>query len=416
MLEQHHDVDETTNGELPQDRYKLSYSLMVLIGAGFLFPYNAFITAVDYFSYLFPAHQIEYAIPAVYTSCLFLTMLVLVKYGRHYTFHGRILGGFVCFFVVMSLVPVLDFINLADEKMFWITLGLVLVTGVGDAIVQGSMYGMASLFPPLYAQAIQNGNGIAGVIASLLRIVTKASLPETTEGLRVSTHIYFIISAFIMLLCLLSYCVLVRLPFAKYHLEFKNPQPDLELSTLGKELLSDPRDMLVLEDEVVNTRMVLYKIWKMGFGVSFVFFVTLLGYPGMVTDIPAPTIRADWFPIVLITVFNCFDLLGKMLPLKWDWKFGDKWLYLCTLFRIIFIPLFMFCIRMKALQEEVIPVIIVALFAVSNGYLGALMMMNGPTKVSPPEKEVAGNMMAFFLISGLALGSAVSYLVSPYVL
>ncbi len=41
--------------------------------------------------------------------------------------------------------------------MFYITLLLLLVTGVADAIAQGSMYGLASLFPPLYRQAIQNG-------------------------------------------------------------------------------------------------------------------------------------------------------------------------------------------------------------------------------------------------------------------
>jgi len=291
-----------------------------------------------------------------------------------------------------------------------------LVTGVGDAIVQGSMYGMASLFPPVYSQALQNGNGVAGVVACILRIVTKLSLPETTSGLRISTLIYFIISAFIMLLCIISYTLLVRLPFSKFYLELKNPQPDLELSSLGKELLSDPKEMLILEDEgVVNIRMILYKIWKMGFALVLVFFVTLLGFPGMITDIPAPSLPDDWFPIILITVFNCFDFVGKMLPLKFDWKFGEKWLYLLATSRVIFIPLFIFCIRVQVLQEEVIPMIIVALFGVTNGYLGATLMMNGPTKVNPQEKEVAGNIMAFFLVSGLALGSALSYIVSPYV-
>lgn len=53
---------------------------------------------------------------------------------------------------------------------------------------------------------------------SLLRILTKAVVPETTKGLRVSTAIYFISSSLVCGVCLgLQLYVLPNLPIVKYY-------------------------------------------------------------------------------------------------------------------------------------------------------------------------------------------------------
>jgi len=51
------------------------------------------------------------------------------------------------------------------------------------------------------------------------------------------------------------------------------------------------------------------------------------------------------------------------------------------------------------------------LFAFSNGYFGTLAMMFGPIEVLPHEKEMAGNIMTFFLILGIFIGSHLSLLI-----
>ena len=49
------------------------------------------------------------------------------------------------------------------------------------------------------------GTASSGVVISLLRIVTKASLPATKEGLRASTAVYFTLAAAISLSCCVVY-------------------------------------------------------------------------------------------------------------------------------------------------------------------------------------------------------------------
>jgi hypothetical protein len=40
--------------------------------------------------------------------------------------------------------------------------------------------GLASLLPPKYITAVMSGNGVAGILAGLLRIITKLALPNGT--------------------------------------------------------------------------------------------------------------------------------------------------------------------------------------------------------------------------------------------
>ena len=55
--------------------------------------------------------------------------------------------------------------------------------------------------------------GLAGVVGSLLRVITKATLPDTEAGLRRSANIYFTIAALVCASCTVVYgWVLPRLP------------------------------------------------------------------------------------------------------------------------------------------------------------------------------------------------------------
>jgi hypothetical protein len=63
---------------------------------------------VDYFKNAYPAHDVEFTFPAVYTVSLLISMALLVKWGRGYSFHTRISVPFVIFLVVMLAIPIAD--------------------------------------------------------------------------------------------------------------------------------------------------------------------------------------------------------------------------------------------------------------------------------------------------------------------
>ncbi len=50
----------------------------------------------------------------------------------------------------------------------------------------------------------------------------------------------------------------------------------------------------------------------------------------------------DWYPIVLITVFNVCDLLGKNIPFPaWSASAPPRALLTCSLLRFLFVPAFL---------------------------------------------------------------------------
>jgi len=49
--------------------------------------------------------------------------------------------------------------------------------------------------------------------------------------------------------------------------------------------------------------------------IGAAYFVTLCLYPGIVSEIISCKFES-WMPVILMTVFNASDLLGKVLPIQ----------------------------------------------------------------------------------------------------
>lgn len=90
---------------------------------------------------------------------------------------------------------------------------------MGSAICFGSALGLTASFPAHYTTAVMIGNGVAGIIVGLLRIITKISLPDTAEGLQTATIIYFALAALSMAVCLVGFWYMLRVPFARHFLD-----------------------------------------------------------------------------------------------------------------------------------------------------------------------------------------------------
>ncbi|MCI10012.1 equilibrative nucleotide transporter 8-like, partial [Trifolium medium] len=64
-----------------RDAYRVAYIIHFLLGAGNLLPWNAFITAVDYFAYLYPTKHIEKVFSVAYMVSSVLVLLVMISWG-----------------------------------------------------------------------------------------------------------------------------------------------------------------------------------------------------------------------------------------------------------------------------------------------------------------------------------------------
>lgn len=199
----------------------------------------------------------------------------------------------------------------------------------------------------------------------------------------------------------------------------------------------------------VDTRKVIKQIWPVMVAVFLVFMVTLCLFPAVVSQVRSTSDPASvlFVPLAFL-LFSVGDWLGKVMP-QW-FAFANKGsrargiaLLVAASLRLVFVPLLAMSnvlvvddarVWPYAIKSDWLVMVIVAVFAVSNGYLGSLCMLMAPQLVTTTisdnneysllaedsvesaemearEKGVAGALMVFALTTGLTVGSLLSFVV-----
>ncbi|KAF9344388.1 hypothetical protein BGX34_005738 [Mortierella sp. NVP85] len=168
--------------------------------------------------------------------------------------------------------------------------------------------------------------------------------------------------------------------------------------------------------------------------ITLVFALTLSLFPSLTglvestnTEEHRSRLTGDLFVPFHFLMYNIGDWAGKALPsIVWfapNTTHPTRRQQLRYLFsalgRFIFIPIFLTSNLPIPADKRLFPLLIhrdevwfflVFLFALSNGYLGSIVMMVGPSCVLGGEKKArAGVRLGFWLTTGLALGSVASF-------
>ncbi|XP_073218029.1 equilibrative nucleoside transporter 4 isoform X2 [Lepidochelys kempii] len=398
----------------PQDRYHGIYFAMLLAGVGFLLPYNSFITDVDYLHHKYPGTSIVFDMSLTY--------------------------------ILVALVAVI--LNNALVEL------LSLHTRI-SVVQQSSFYGYTGMLPKRYTQGVMTGESTAGVIISLSRIFTKLLLSDEKEN----TIIFFFISIGIELMCFILHLLVKRTRFVRHYtacsrqgapggkgvpdhstgyrvhhdvtaedIRFENRpcgQAGSPLGSLGHEAelagsgtyvrFDVPRPRIKrswpsFRDMMLHRYVVSRVIWAYMLSIAMTYFITLCLFPGLESEIRNCTL-GEWLPILIMAVFNLSDFVGKILAaLPYDWRGTHLLIYSCL--RVIFIPLFIMCVYPSGkptFNHPAWPCIFSLLMGITNGYFGSVPMILAAGKVSPEQRELAGNTMTVSYMTGLTLGSAVAY-------
>lgn len=154
-------------GGPPEDAFHVAYAVYFALGAGFLLPWNAFITAVDYFAYLYPGANVDRVFAVCYTLLGLLSLLLIVLHGAHRSSPRlRINLGLALFVLCLLVVPVMDLVYIRGRTElylgYYVTVAAVAVSGLGDALVQGGVIGSAGELPERYMQATCAGTAASG--------------------------------------------------------------------------------------------------------------------------------------------------------------------------------------------------------------------------------------------------------------
>ncbi|XP_068451670.1 equilibrative nucleoside transporter 2-like [Clinocottus analis] len=431
----------------PADRGQAAAVIIFMLGLGALLPWNFFITASQYFNHRLAAapnatsngtsgvsaKNYNYDSWMVLLSKLPLLLFTLLNVFLYQWVRQRLRVAFslIVILLLFCLTAALVRVPMRPDNFFSVTMATIWFMNIFSAVLQSSLFGLVSLFPPRYSTLFMSGQGLGGIFAALamlFSILCNADVSSAALG-------YFITPCAATLLTLLCYLLLPKLEFARFYLN-RNPSGDAAAAAAaaaqdpltssgwnsGKELEAEGK-LLGERSSVLN---VFKKIWLMAACVTCVFAVSLSAFP--VITVRVQTVYKDdaaWDKVFTCVccfiVFNVMDVVGRGVPYLVQWPSKEsRLLPIAALSRLVFIPLLMMCnIQTSWLpvlfHHDVAFVAIMALFSFSNGYLASLCVAYAPQLVQCKDCETAGSLMSFFLIVGLTVGASFSFLLGKLV-
>ncbi|XP_075926540.1 equilibrative nucleoside transporter 1-like [Petromyzon marinus] len=460
----------TAGSDAPRDRFQAVWIIFFFLGLGTLLPWSFFITAEEYFKsrlaegYLssnasgqpgvqgnasevgghHPADSsLERNFNSVLTLCSMLPMLLFTCLNsvlhRRIPERVRMLGSLVVILVFFVLTTALVHVHVLSHQpstFFAIIMVTAFLINSFVAVLQGSIFGLVGLLPLNYAVPVMSGQGMAGTFAAMAMIFSLLQQNDHSH----SAFGYFITACVTVFITIIAYLVMPKLNFAKFYFSKRgrgheaeepgvreyivaegNKRPDGEGPEF--ELDAKPEPKIMEPDSVLS---ILKQIWMPALCVCLTFTITLGVYPAITADVvstnatPGSRWEILFIPVSCFLLFNLLDWAGRTLAAFVNFPSrGSLWLLLLLVCaRAAFVPLFMMCNvhpRGAAALPVLFPhdavfIVLILLFAFSNGYLATLAMCYGPKKVSGHNAETAGAIMAFFLSLGLSLGASVSFL------
>ena len=397
----------------PKDARSLAYVIMFLQGIAMLFPWNAFITAKNFYELEFKdtpfGNTFENFFSLAYMSSNLLTYLISFLWVHKVSERSRIIVPSLITVVALGVATALCYIESLDPTVYFgITITLVIASGACAAILQGAVFALSASLEHdgMYSQAVMSGQGLAGAIVAVSSIVTSASFPPGNNGgVRNSAFLYFLIATVIVIVATGGILVFDRLPFAQhYRRRMKRVkasyrhQPDRangdvsasspaapytpgasSVASPGSEFPDSPADIVMLTpgtfqkkwgddrheaeaDKEISLVHVGKKLKPYLFCVCFVFVVTLAMFPGIVVNLVSETPKKarffdDLFIPFNILVFNMGDLFSRLAAGWWRPKWMTaKVLVILSTARILFIPAFLFC-NLVIYKKHELPVV-----------------------------------------------------------
>ncbi|CAG9785420.1 unnamed protein product [Diatraea saccharalis] len=407
--------------EQPRDKYKIVYILFYLFGITSLVPWNFLITANDYWMYKFrdvnPKNITMFTevrksqFQAEFTSYLnvataipnLIFLILNSLYGHLVSMKSRLQGSLFIVTVAFLVTTALVQVDTDDWQngFFIITMVTVVVMTAASAVFIGGLVGIASRFSKEYMAAVISGQSLGGILAAIAQIISLAFKISPLH----SALIYFVIADIMVITSLISYAMLYKIDFFTYN------------------ILRGSGGIAANRHREVSMTAILKKIWVYAFSIFAVFAVSMAVYPAVTVLVESHPVTkgTDWnniffVPVVNYLIFNCGDYSGRLvagLILRPD----NQWVIAAaSILRVVGIPMLMLC---NAQPRKHLPVvflwdweyiIIMIVFAFTNGYLTNIVMINSTRVVELHEREKASSVIATMLSVGLTVGAAVGML------
>ena len=439
----------------PEDKYKLVYLSFIFQGAAILFPFNAFVFLVDFYQEKFCQLKLLYwAMIALIlcTSLLFAFITTLI--ADRVSISTRLLTGHILFiialvlFLIFTVLTALGVFDYIPPYIGYVPLIAGLLTGIGSGIAQPSYYGLSSLLPPQYTQALVVGETVSSLVIACFRVGTRLLKPVGSCA-NYDTIIFISLTILVMLGSVGVLRFIFSHNYTDYWLKLVRDNFLIEYRVLEQQggdsfededesVISGRNQTLISEDSplsktqrlnlsslgkyiqmlklTLKKKAIIFKrTWELQLTILFTMLITLFLFPTFLTAAYScePQL-CDWGPIITLCVFVMFDFITRwfaLIPVKCN----NLTVLLFSLPRVVFIPFF--AIFIFPVSHPIVPfqigfpifLIVVAAFGVTNGYFASIPLVLIPKNLKANDKESGGTIGIFMLFIGLAAGSLLAF-------
>ncbi|CAH1415720.1 unnamed protein product [Lactuca virosa] len=361
-----------------------------ILGFGSLVAWNSMLTIGDYYYELFPDYHPSRVLTLVYQPFAIGTIAILAYNESKIDTRKRNIAGYILFFLCTLALIVIDLAT-SGKGGIGNYIGICVFVagfGVADAHVQGGMVGDLAFMKPEFMQSFFAGLGASGIVTSGLRLITKAAFDKSPHGLRKGAILFLGISTFSEFLCILLYAFV----FAAGIQTEPNGTADIDAKV----------------PERLSTKQLLVKNIDYALDLFLIYVLTLSIFPGFLYENTGHHQLGSWYPLVLIAMYNAWDLISRYIPLIGFLKIESrKWLMIATLTRFFFVPAFYFTAKYG---DQGWMIMLISLLGLTNGYLTVCVMTVAPKGCTGPEANALGNILVMFLLGGIFAGVALDWL------
>ncbi|KAK4484864.1 hypothetical protein RD792_007464, partial [Penstemon davidsonii] len=387
------------------------------LGNGCLFAWNSMTTIGDYYGYLFPRYHPSRVLTLVYQPFALGTLAILAYNEANINTRRRNLFGYIAFFISTLLVLILDLATSGRGGIgpFIGVCAISAAFGVADAHVQGGMIGDLSFMLPEFLQSFLAGLAASGALTSALRLITKAAFENSKNGLRKGAILFFAISTFFELGCVLLYAfVFPKLPIVKYYRSKAASEGSKTVSAdLAAGGLSPGQSYEGLKDMVrLSNKELLLQNIDYAFDLFMIYALTLSIFPGFLSEDTGSHSLGGWFKFQVCTCSYCnVQCVGSHRAICTTYKKRKVEVSEGTSYSnsITFFARFAFYFATKY-SDQGWMIMLTSFLGLSNGYLTVCVLTSAPEGYKGPEQNALGNILVLFLLGGIFAGVTLDWL------
>ena len=418
---------ETTKDPGPPQKTILIKFTFILFGIGSLLAWNAILTELSFLDCFVPKLD-----PFESTSFLnfapnIIFQFILLWKKNLFKIEKQVIYGLISSIILLILLPIsiIGFKEHEDTNM-GLTIVLILTMGLINAFLCSGFFAFVSSFPLEMIIDFSTGQGFAGIFLNAIMYViipSVDSIDEREKKEKLMAIIFFSISVFVLLICLLFFIFSLKTEYFIYYL-YKNKQ-HTNIGEINEEGETEGNyndtnngentrltDYNLKTNQEVSILQMFFLLWEIDLLCIFIYFVTFAMFP--VAFEHQNIFHLNKYNMnTVLTLYNVFDTFGRFLvsavtptKIKAYLSILPRGILLVTIvlnyyfeyedYNHTFTSLFL--------------IFNISMLGLTNGIGTTLCFGIAPFLVNDELKGQAGSSVSLFTIIGIFIGSCFAFL------